>query len=225
MAGDEPRLWAPVTARDGSQRWVPAETVRLVMPDDAASDALLPWSSSGLAAGRDVADARRRAFAELVERDAFMVAWLRGAARERISARGVPAAATAMARVLGDHGWQTTWVNLTLDTYPVILCCLTHDDEGLTLGAACNHDAAAALCRATVEALVLALRFRAPDGPRPEPRAVVTPQDHLLLHRDPARHADHGFLSGSADELELGDIPRPPATISRRCWMRSVTRR
>jgi thiazole/oxazole-forming peptide maturase SagD family component len=205
----EPRLWAPVSTRDGRRRWVPAEAVRLALPAPAAGGTLLPWTSSGLAAGRDVADARRRALRELVERDAFMVTWLRRATRERISPRGVPAAATEMARVLRDHGWQATWVNLTLDSHPVILCCLTHDDEGLTVGAACDHDAGAALCRATTEALVLALRFRAPQGPRPEPRAVRSPRDHLLLHRDPARHADHGFLYASTDELELGDVPRP----------------
>jgi thiazole/oxazole-forming peptide maturase SagD family component len=206
---DEPRLWAPVAARDGARRWVPAEAVCLAVPDPAPSGAVLPWTSSGLAAGRDVADARRRAFRELVERDAFMLTWLRRTSRERISARGVPAAATEMARVLRGHGWQTTWVNLTLDTAPVILCCLTHDDEGLTVGAACDHDPAAALRRATVEALVLALRFQVLEGPRPEPCAVRSPRDHLLLHRDPSRHPDHGFLYASTDELELGDIPRP----------------
>ncbi len=206
---DEPRLWAPVTARDGARRWVPAEVVCLAVPDAAPSGALLPWTSSGLAAGRDVADARRRAFQELVERDAFMLTWLRRTSRERISARVVPAAATEMARVLRGHGWQTTWVNLTLDSHPVILCCLTHADEGLTVGAACDLDPAAALCRATVEALVLALRFQVPEGPRPEPRAVRSPRDHLLFHRDPARQADHGFLYACTDELELGDVPRP----------------
>jgi ribosomal protein S12 methylthiotransferase accessory factor len=206
---DEPRLWAPVATLDGRRRWVPAETVHLALPDPAPNGALLPWTSSGLAAGRDVADARRRAFRELVERDAFMLTWLHRTSRERISARGVPAAATEMARVLRAHGWQTAWVNLTRDTHAVILCCLTHDDEGLTVGAACDRDAAAALCRATVEALVLALRFQAPEGPRPEPRAVRSPRDHLLLHRDPSRHPDHGFLYASTDELELADVPRP----------------
>jgi ribosomal protein S12 methylthiotransferase accessory factor len=206
---DEPRLWAPVSARNGSRRWVPAETVWLSLPDPAPSAALLPWTSSGLAAGSDVADARRRAFRELVERDAFMVTWLRRVSRECISPRGVPATATAMARVLRGRGWKTTWVNLTLDTHPVILCCLTHDDEGLTVGAACDPDPGAALCRATVEALVLALRFQPPEGPPPEPRAVRGPRDHLLLHRDPSRHVDHGFLYASTDELELGDVPRP----------------
>jgi thiazole/oxazole-forming peptide maturase SagD family component len=210
VADDEPRLWVAATARDGRERWVPAETVRLTLPGPAApAGALLPWTSSGLAAGRDVADARRRAFQELVERDAFMVTWLRRATRERISPRGVPAAATEMARVLSSRGWQALWVNLTLDTHPVILCCLVHDEEGLTIGAACDPNAAAALCRATIEALVLALRVQRPDGPRPEPRGVLTPRDHLLLHRDPARRPDHEFLYASTDEVELGDLPHP----------------
>jgi thiazole/oxazole-forming peptide maturase SagD family component len=204
---EAPRLWAPVTARDGTRRWVPAETVYTSIVDPAPASAVLPWTSSGLAAGLDLAGARRRAFCELVERDAFMWTWLRRISRERVSARGVPEDVADMTRVLARRGWTTRWVNLTLDTLPVILCCLTHEREGLTVGAACDAAPSAALRRATVEALVLALRLHYEAGERPLPQDVRTPRDHLLLHRDPARRADHEFLYAGGDEVELGDIP------------------
>jgi ribosomal protein S12 methylthiotransferase accessory factor len=197
-----PRLWSPVTDRHGRRHWVPAETVHLTVPGTS-----LPWSSSGLAAGSDLADARHRALRELIERDAFMVAWLRRTSRERVDLRSVPEDVRGMAGVLAARGWDTTWVNLSLDTLPVILCCLTHRREGLTLGAGCHPEPSAALRRATTEALVLALRFERSDADPPEPHAVRTPRDHLTLHRDPARRADHGFLFDAPEQIDLRAIP------------------
>ena len=160
-----------------------------------------------MAAHGTLPEARARAFRELVERDAFMWTWLQRVSRERVAAGGVSPEAARRRQILADHGWTTTWVNLSLDTYPVILCGLTHDLHGLMLGAACNPDPGAALDRATVEALVLALRFHADGREPPAPTEVRTPRDHLLLHRDPARWADHGFLLAGRDEIELEDIP------------------
>ena len=136
-----------------------------------------------------------------------MVAWLRRTSRERVAAAGAPEVARDMARVLGSRGWATAWVNLTLDTLPVILCCLSHPTAGLTLGAGCDAWPAEALRRATAEALVVALHFRDDARERPLPETVRTPRDHLLLHRDPARRTDHEFLYSSPDEIDLSDIP------------------
>lgn len=207
-ASDErPRLWAPVWARDGARRWVPAETVYTSIPAPAEQSDVLPWSGSGMAAHGTLSAARARAFRELVERDAFMWTWIQRVSRERVAAGGISPDAARRRRILADHGWTTTWVNLSLDTYPVILCGLTHDLHGLMLGAACNPDPGAALDRATVEALVLALRFHADGREPPALTEVRTPRDHLLLHRDPARWGDHGFLLAGPDEIELEDIP------------------
>jgi ribosomal protein S12 methylthiotransferase accessory factor len=204
---ERPRLWAPAWTRKGTRQWVPAEAVYTSIAAPAEPPDILPWSGSGVAAHGTVAAARARAFRELVERDAFMWTWIQRLSRERVAAAGVSPEAARRRQILADHGWTTTWVNLSLDTYPVILCGLTHDLHGLMLGAACHPDPAAALDRATVEALVLALRFHADAEEPPAPTEVRTPRDHLLLHRDPARRADHGFLLGGIDEIELADIP------------------
>lgn len=200
------RLWTPAVARDGTRRWVPAETVFLTIRDPAPGGTALPWTSSGAAAHATVEAARERAFGELVERDAFVWTWLQRVARERIRPAGVSAATAERARVLATYGWTATWVNLTLDSHPVVLCALTHAQRGLTIGAACDPDPSAALDRATVEALCLALRFSA-EQPPPRPEDVRGPSDHVRLHRDPARTADHGFLFSGDDEIDLGEIP------------------
>jgi ribosomal protein S12 methylthiotransferase accessory factor len=201
------RLWAPVWRRDGTRQWVPAETVYTSIAAPAEPSAILPWPGAGAAAHATLSGARARALRELVERDAFMWTWIQRVSRERVAQAGVPPEAARRRDILAGHGWTTTWVNLSLDTYPVILCGLTHDLHGLMLGAACDPDPSAALDRATVEALVLALRFHADGREPPAPPTVRTPRDHLLLHRDPARRADHGFLLSGTDEIELADIP------------------
>jgi ribosomal protein S12 methylthiotransferase accessory factor len=200
----ELRPWCPAVARDGTRRWVPAEAVYTsVVPPGSA----LPWTGSGVAAHPDLAAARERALRELIERDAFMWTWLQRVSRERVAPGSVPPDVGELAALLTRHGWTTTWVDLSLDTLPVLLCGLTHEREGLTLGAACHPDPVRALRRATEEALVLALRLRTTGEPRPAARAVRTPYDHLLYHRDPARWAEHGFLLSSPDTVDLGDIP------------------
>jgi thiazole/oxazole-forming peptide maturase SagD family component len=205
-AATDPRLWALSIDGAGEPWHVPAETVYTSASAAADAARLIPWSGSGVAAHLTLEAARTHALHELIERDAFMWTWLQGVSRERIAAAGVPERARAHQALLAADGWQTTWVNVSLDTLPVILCALTHAQFGLTLGASCGREAPVALERATVEAMVLALRLKN-DGPPPQPEAVRTPRDHLLLHRDPARLADHGFLFAAREEIELGDVP------------------
>lgn len=203
---DGERLWAPAFTRGGERRWVPAETVYQSVRAPAPPGQTLPSGSSGLAAHLVPAEARSHAFCELVERDAFMWTWMRRVSRELVALSGIPPETRALRDLLAKHDWSTTWVNLSLDTFPVILCCLNHPVKGLTLGAGCNFDPSVALHRATVEALVIALRFEAADE-RISAGDVRSPRDHLLLHRDPQRLADHGFLFSSPDEIELAEIP------------------
>jgi ribosomal protein S12 methylthiotransferase accessory factor len=195
------RVWCPAVARDRTRRWVPAETVYTSIP------AGLPWSGSGVAAHPDLAEARRRAFWELIERDAVMWTWIQRVSRARVAPASVPSDVRELAASLREGGWSTTWVDLTLDTLPVILCAVTHERDGLTLGAACHPDPVQALRHCTTEALVLAVRLRTAGDARPAAREVRTPLDHLRYHRDPSRRPEHAFLLASTDEVELGDIP------------------
>ncbi|MFA4929702.1 MAG: YcaO-like family protein, partial [Patulibacter sp.] len=205
-ASDElPRHWTTAQAHDGSLRWVPAETIFLSLPHAADPSVVIPWSSSGMAAHSDLESARERALAELVERDAFVWTWLQRVSRERVTT-GIPDAAASRRRTLARHGWTTTWVNLSLDSFPVILCGLTHERRGLVLGAACAPDPGSALVRATTEAFALALRYPDDGTPPPDPEEVRSPRDHLRLHLDPARRPEHGFLLAGADEVDLRDV-------------------
>ena len=198
---DAPRPWCAVLTRDGARRWVPAEAVYLSLAGSAST------SGSGSAAHPDAAEARRRAFCELIERDAFMQTWLRRESRPRIDPASVPEDVEAWSRGLARRGWTATWVDLTRDTLAVVLCCLISEREGLVVGAACDGDPVWALRRATQEALVHALHpHLAGDDTVIAPEDVRTPADHALLHRTPARLPDHAFLFASGDTVALAEL-------------------
>lgn len=199
------RSWCEARTTRGERRWLPAELVftgNVGAPDGVP----LPATSSGVAAHTEPQLARDSALSELIERDAFMWTWIQRLSRELVDPRSVPDDVAAWSKALGDAGWRARWVNLTLETQPVILCCLTHARRGLVLGAASRLDAAGALRRATLEALVLALRFRPDDHAPVDPRQVRGPVDHLMLHMDPRREPDHAFLYSSNELVELADI-------------------
>jgi ribosomal protein S12 methylthiotransferase accessory factor len=200
----ERSLWCAAAAGDGSQAWVPADAVYLTLPPPRGEPTVAP-TSSGVAAHSDLRKATERALCELVERDAFMWTWVQRVSRERVAPETVPAdvASWAASPVLAAR--VVSWVNLSLETFPVILCAV-HGESGLVLGAACHESPAAALRRATVEAITLALLFKPDPTERIDPRAVRAPRDHLLLHRDPSSVAEHEFLYSSDVEIPLAEV-------------------
>ena len=133
---DASRPWCAAIARDGGRRWVPAEAIYPSIPRPDGIGNWVAGTSSGVAAHLRVDEARRRAFCELIERDAFMWTWLQQISRERIDPATAPDDAAAWSRCAARDGWATHWVNLTLETLPVILCAMTHDTRGLVVGVA-----------------------------------------------------------------------------------------
>jgi ribosomal protein S12 methylthiotransferase accessory factor len=206
----DPGLWCSGETARGVRRWVPAEAVYTTLVDPLRSQPLVRLTGSGVAAHTDPDAARARALCELIERDACMWTWVQRVSRERIGGPGLPKAAIAARKRLADSGWAVHWVNLSLETFPVVLCCAIHPQLGLTLGAACDADPAAALLRATNEALAISLGFLTPPN-RIDPTDVRGPVDHLRLHRDPARRGDHEFLFTSDREVALNEIPQGEA--------------
>ncbi len=202
-----PGLWCAAQTAGGDHRWVPAEAVYTTLIDRDRPRPLARATSSGVAAHTDPGLARERALCELIERDAFMWTWLQRISRERIVGGHLPTAALDARRRLGQAGWAVHWVNLSLETFPVVLCCAVHPRLGLTLGAACDADPAAALMRATNETLVTSLGFPTPPG-RIAPRDVRGPADHVHLHRDPVLTSEHEFLYASEIEIELEQIAK-----------------
>jgi hypothetical protein len=161
---NEPGLWCLAETSGGSHRWVPAEAVYTSLIDSMRSLPLARCNSSGVAAHTNLEVARDKALCELVERDAFMWTWIQRVSRERIVGDALPKQALDARHRLERAGWTVHWVNLSLETLPVVLCCAVHPDHGLTLGAGCDANPAAAVVHATIEALVTSLGFATPPG-------------------------------------------------------------
>jgi thiazole/oxazole-forming peptide maturase SagD family component len=187
------RKWGPARTLAGEPRWVPLESE-------------FPLTSSGLAAHTDPALAREAALSELIERDAFMWTWIQRVSREHVDRASVPSDVGDWAAALTKQGWMPHWINVTMEFQPAILCCLVHPERGLVIGAASRPRAADAVRKATLEALILALRFDPADHPRIAVDQVRVPADHLVLHLDPSQASQNDFLYRSSDHIDLAEI-------------------
>jgi ribosomal protein S12 methylthiotransferase accessory factor len=187
------RSWGPARTLSGELRWVPIE-------------AELPLTSSGLAAHTDPALARTAALSELIERDAFMWTWLQRVSRERVNPASVPADVSEWSAALAAHGWIAHWINLTMEFQPTILCCLVHPERGIVVGSASRSRATDAARKATLEALVLALRFDPATHPAVPLEHVHSPADHLVLHMNPEHAPESDFLHASEDVVDLAEL-------------------
>jgi thiazole/oxazole-forming peptide maturase SagD family component len=198
---DPELLWAPMRTTRGEPRWAPAGAVLLAVdgPDGLA------LSGSGAAAHTDVARARDLALAELVERDAFMRTWLQRTARELIDRRSLPSPLDELLSTAEGAGMRAALVNLTLESWPVVLC-VVHAEGRLHLGAACRPRAEAA-ASAAIEEVVAGLRLTPARSVAPiAPEAVRTPLDHFRLHQNPERLAEDAFLWSSPDQIGLAEV-------------------
>jgi thiazole/oxazole-forming peptide maturase SagD family component len=195
-------LWTPARASDGSARWVLAELVHFPFADWVHERSFALVSSSGLAAHYDPSEAARRALCELVERDAFMWTWVQRVSRERISRSSLPDAVRGSIGRLNRAGWDVDLVNLTMETHPVIFCAI-HDEETLSIAAACDPVPARAVAKCLMEAASHAFGT---EGPPIEARSVEDPADHSQLYRSAELVEHASFMFASPREVELHEV-------------------
>lgn len=205
---DAPRPWLEAQGPDGGTSWIDASIVypHLAGWPSYSGTAARLTASSGVAAHSSPHRARASALAELVERDAFMWTWIQHVTREQIDRKTAPPAATRWADALARRGWMTHWVNLTLESWPVILCCLVRPEGGLVVGTACRMSPADALLRATQEAMVVALRFNVSRLGPIAAEDVRHPIDHLRLWANQPPEAAE-FLYSAETRVALDDLP------------------
>jgi thiazole/oxazole-forming peptide maturase SagD family component len=192
-----PRRWHLVQRfTDGAQFVVPLELIRYpVTYEEIGYKAVDGSTSSGVAAHFARSEAITSACHELVERDAFMIAWLRAASPPTIRISSMPKAVKEETAMLQGLGLKVCFIDLTTDLAPVVAAIVTKE-AGVTrrgIGAASNDDVTAACLKAVREACV-PLYFAKGEGRRAQ-RIVDTlkePADHVEL-----------YASGDYDHLLL----------------------
>ncbi len=205
-------LWVAGQNTSGTQQWIPAELVFYPFHDPARSSTLAYANSSGVAAHTSMSAARESACRELVERDAYMWTWIQRISRERIEITSLPAQCREWVGKLEAKGYETDFVNLSLDSHPVILCAV-HNSHTLMLGAACHANPTNAVNKALEEAAFLLW------SNLPEPKGTLRKEDvrstmdHQRLYCESPLVEEAAFLYSSSDLIDIQDVDSGPESI------------
>ena len=111
-------------------------------------------TSNGLAAGSNLEDAAMRATMELVERDAFLAAWLTGRPGRRVNLQNEPELREVIAGVEALGGAVEIYLLDTSSFGTTALCLALGDGEaypGVTLGLGCDLEPSLAIRQAVLE--------------------------------------------------------------------------
>ena len=222
---DRPLYWCRGRAlADGAPRYVPACLVYLTYRGEG-DDLFTLAVSTGTACHGDPARAALYGLYEVVERDAFMMSWLRAFPLPRLRLESAPALAALHRRHFARPDLACHVFDITTDIgLPSVLCLLEgRSPRGpiFAVGAATRASEGEAIAKAMLEAgsdlMYARALLRRKPGWRPDPDYgnVREFEDHVRLYCEPemARHLD--FLLGSprVRDVDEGEA-RPPADVA-----------
>ncbi len=210
---DEVRLWIRGELASGQPMFVLADIVYYPFSSEGKTHARA--NSSGVAAdvSRDIA--KKRAYLELVERDAFMCLWLQRASREKVILSTLPNRAQSIASAVRSAGWRVSIVNMTRRGHMTAILTVAERDRQIVVGAAAGHPIDA--CVHALEEL-LASTAAAISPLRPlRPSEVRSPTDHrtLYLQQDYYHHAS--FLTRSQSWIPFNTLPSVEISFPEDC--------
>lgn len=188
----QPIWWAEGKWLDnGAAVAVPAIAVYLNFPAEP-DERLVQATSNGLAAGRGVDDATLRALYELIERDAFMLAWMTSGARLwRLPTAGVGHDAEAAIETLASEGVEIDLYLLPEHSRHATVLCIGWGDgtrwPGVTTGLGTHASFDVALRKAVLEhshygLYMQRLMREGRHHPITDPHHVRSNLDHGLLY-------------------------------------------
>jgi ribosomal protein S12 methylthiotransferase accessory factor len=198
--------WRPETELDwvparslvtGQEVWVPLLATHLGYRPPAAA-ALFPATSNGFAAGQDLTGATLRALLEVIERDAFAIAWSHRLPGRCVAAADVPdQQVRAIAASYARRGVELVVHLLPADTSATVVLAVAWSDRApaAVIGVAAALEPVAAARAAVLEAAqvrpLLRSRLRLPAVRTrmaelaATPSKVATLDDHDLVYADP----------------------------------------
>jgi len=205
----------------GRPIFVPAALVFVPYKGTSEDEWLGPGTSTGMACDATFARAVVNGLLEVIERDAFAIAWLNRLSRPRLIAAPGSPLGDELARIAARFRGRITFVDITTDiAVPTVLAVLDGRVRGervVTVGAACRPSRVEAARKALAEAVCDHLRIRdelAAGGarfrPAPDFANVTEWLSHSLVYLDPALQPALDFLTASRDAIPLDDANTPP---------------
>lgn len=202
--------------------WVPAIAALMDYAVASHEELLFPPTSNGLAAGPSLAAAVLGAVYEVLERDAFLIAWL-----NRLPGRAYPALehpdedVRDLAAAYVRRGVRLELVRVPTDHPVTVFVGLALQEEGegpaATVGLGADLDPVAAARQAAIEVaqvrpgLRQSCRGAAAERMRElaaDPLGVATLDDHALLYAHPSTRGELDFLFGDAGSWPEATRPR-----------------
>lgn len=224
-----------VTARSllsGDAVWVPRLAAHLGHEVSQRAGYLFPATSNGFAAGSTLADAVLAGLLEVIERDAFLIAWAHRLSTPRLDARTIPdAIAARVASLYHRRGVGIEVHLLPTDSAASVAIALgwSEDLPAVVVGLGAGLDPVSAAGKAVLEVAqvrpALHLRLQRADVRErmarlvDDPATVTELEDHDLLYADPAAAAsglafwrEGALLSWSEAVPDQAAVPDQPAT-------------
>ena len=203
----------------GVGAWLPAELVYLGAVPGAARIGYA--TSSGAACAATEEEAVVRGLFELLERDAFMIAW-----RCRLSLPLLEWRGHAKLRALDDRYFAPTGLHYAavdlsaVHDVPSVLAVVTHPPGSpgpIGVGAGTSATVGVAWWKALSEAFAAhaaAARLAVLDPDPPAPDDVQGFDDHIRYFAFPERAAAAAFLHGSTDRVDVRDVRPLPRGVA-----------
>ena len=215
---------------DGEGAWLPAQLVHLTRPLEG--EPCIGYSTSnGLACGGTEQDALVGGLCELIERDAFMIAWSNRLSLPLLDVSRHPVLCELDRRLFRTTGLSYSAVDLSVFLGIPAVLGIVHGPPGeagaLGVGGGCAPSLEDAWRKALAEAFSvrrwardLALEGRA----RPEaPEQIASFEDHIAFYLDHDRAEHAAFLDASPDRRDAREIePVPPEEIAERLGDRGL---
>lgn len=183
-------------------------------PDD---EALIGYATSnGVACGATLEEAILAALCEVIERDAFMLAWYNRLSLPRLTWSGTSTLGQLERRFFAPSGLQYSAVDLSVFFDVPAVLGVVHGPRGepgaLGVGAACATRIEVAWRKALGEAFSVrrwarTLAVAEPSRRPSRSEEIGTFDDHILFYADEERARAAAFLDGSERTRDAADVP------------------
>ena len=222
---DAERVWVSATSRQDHDRCCLLADLVFYPFGDAHSLRHVGCTSSGVAAHMTVTQATRSAWAELVERDAFMRHWLGRRPGRSVRFPAPPVEYAQMRADVERRGWDVRLLQLGKSPDHPVLCAFATREDGVILGAGAGDPAAAAV--SALREVWSAVGAERGELLSVEPHDVRTPSEHRRLYQCGGLGSEVAFLAECDEEIDIATLlplRDPPSRCVRYVWPSRITR-